>query len=206
MTFKTIVYSSDTFVPEQVKIITALTVLNQYIGAKYLLEAVAKPDSQISYTNLRNLFNPYRQEEYVDEDIDVQVPLFQFNYSISPEYETPVQILDDKAVKQYKQRLIKIMEYIAERQSLNDDAYIDDLIEERDFIVSELTKAHNRFGRLRTFTTQNLRDRQSVSKAIRETVARLRDLDPELGRICDRHLVLKTYVSWRSEALNKLGL
>ena len=188
-------------VPDDIYMINSLADLSQFIGTRYLLEAISKPDSQIDYTNLRNLFNHHSAVELIDEDIEVQVPIFQFNYSISPDYETPASILDERAVAEYKQRLIKITEHIAERQSLQDDAFIDDLIEERDFIMDELSRAFNRYGRLRTFVTQSYRDRQSVTKAIREVIRRLRKLDSNAARVCDRHLIMKTYVSWSSEPL-----
>lgn len=194
---------SDTSVSDNVTIIRAIQSngFEKYIGARYMLEALAKPDSQISYTNMRNLFNHY-EAELIDEDQGVQIPLFQFNYSLTPEYESDYTILDERALKEMKKRLVRITAMLAERRSVNDDAWIDDLIEERDFIVDELIKGHTRYGNLRTMNKQNYRDRQAVTKAVRHLVEHLRKLDPELGRICDRHLELKTYLSWRGEAID----
>jgi len=188
--------------PENIVIIKSLNLngLNDYIGAKYLYEAAYKPDNHIDYTNMRNLFNISRQE-YPDDEIDIVLPLYNFDYSVAPMYDSPMKVLDESAIKEYKKRLVKINELIAQRQWFNDLAVVDDLIEEKEFILSELTKAHNRLGNPRYFVTQAIKDRQAVTKAIKFTVEKLRKLDPELGRICDRHLVLTTYVSWRSEPI-----
>jgi hypothetical protein len=191
-----------TTVSDEIMIVNALQPYGDYVGAMYLQEAIAKPDSVIDYSNLRNLFNPF-QKELVDEDLEVQRPVFEFVYSLPPDYLNDYEILDETAIAQYKKRLARIAEEIAQRQWYHDYAVVEDLIAERDFILAELHKALNRHGRSRALVSQRLKDRQTVVKSIKLIVKKLRELDPELGRICDRHIVLTGGVCWRSDPIRE---
>jgi hypothetical protein len=193
---------SDIDMFDRIVILKALKPFGKYDGTSYLTEVVNKSDTTISYSNLRNLFNHF-QPELVDNEIEVQRPVFDFMYNLPPDYETSYEILDEKAIVQYKQRLVRIINEIAERQSYNDIAPIDDLIAEKEFILAELRKAINRFGRSRCLSSQKLKDRQTVVKSIKLIVNKLRELDPELGRICDRHLCLRNGVCWFSAPIRE---
>jgi hypothetical protein len=195
--------SMEISIPANLQIINYINSygISEYLGAKYITEASYKPGSIISFSNIRNLFNEI-EPEFIEEPEQYIIDLEQFGYFMTPQLETSYEVLDYKALKDYKKELIRLNGQIAEKKAWYDYAALEDLYSQRDFIYKYLEKSINRLGKPRYFVTQANRDRQSVTKAIKSFVTILRKIDPEAGALCDRHLEYKSYVCWRSEPIN----
>ena len=115
--------------------------------------------------------------------------------------------LDDAAKAAYRRRLEELREELDEAESFNDPERIAAAREEMDFLVRELAGAVGLGGRDRKAASNAERARVSVTKAIRATVKRIGEMDPELGEelvstirtgtFCSYEPHLRKPVSWQ---------
>jgi DNA repair ATPase RecN len=204
-----IIHSNDTEYDLEIihKLFHELTSLHKYIGARYLEEIISKPNSTIHATDLRNLFNESKKAfddldiETTDENQNFVCELKCYNYSSNPLNELPIEAADKEAINQVYKHMQNTIEALHLRQSYNDLAAVDDLLDEIEKCKQWLAKACNNRGKPRYLVNQGNKDYQSVTKAIKFVVELLRAKDPELGKQCDEHLVLGVSLSWRAEAM-----
>jgi hypothetical protein len=90
-------------------------------------------------------------------------------------------VIDDEARRAYRARLQELEQDIAEAESLGDIERASRLREEFQYLTDELLRATGLGGRERRMVSSAERARQSVSKAIRETLDRIQQHDPALG-------------------------
>jgi hypothetical protein len=134
-------------------IIRELKSLHKYLGAKYLLELIAKPDSSIHCTNMKNLFNQSKSAFYdeniepTDENNDFDCEVSYFNYSKNPLNELPIEAADDRAIKQVMRHLYNTIEAMHIRQSYNDLSAVEDLLDEIEKCQEWLFKTVNKNGK-----------------------------------------------------------
>jgi len=84
-------------------------------------------------------------------------------------------LLDARAKEAYRRRLGEIEEDIAEATSMADLARIAQAQTERDFLVRELSRAVGLGGRDRRAGSASERARASVTRAVRQALARIRE-------------------------------
>jgi hypothetical protein len=89
--------------------------------------------------------------------------------------------LDAAAKAAYHRRLEELREEVREAESYNDPERLAIAHEEMDFLTRELAGAVGLGGRDRKAASNAERARVSVTKAIRATVKRIGEMDPELG-------------------------
>ncbi|MET9338939.1 hypothetical protein [Nonomuraea sp. NPDC003804] len=90
-------------------------------------------------------------------------------------------VLDDRARREYKQRLLHLQAEIDEYESMNDPERAAAVRAERDWLIAELTAASGTAGRVRRFAGNEERARIAVGKAIRRALARVAEADPVIG-------------------------
>ena len=95
-------------------------------------------------------------------------------------------MLDAQAKEAYRRRLAEIDEDIEEAQAIGDGERAAQAEVERDFLVRELARAVGLGGRDRRASSDSERARASVTRAIRQAMARIHDHHPALGDHLDR--------------------
>ncbi|MFL6144195.1 MAG: hypothetical protein ACJ72N_20315 [Labedaea sp.] len=90
-------------------------------------------------------------------------------------------LLDDAAIAGYRRRLTRLDADIDRLESSGRRGEAERARTERDWLVAELTGAAGIGGRVRQFPDEGERARIAVGKAIRRTLAHIRDADPVIG-------------------------
>jgi hypothetical protein len=108
-------------------------------------------------------------------------------------------VLDPKAKAAYRRRLAALEAELAEATSWADQGRAARAGEERDFLVQELAKAVGLGGRNRVAASEAERARVNVTRAVKNTLARLREHNPQLGRHLDRTIRTGVFCSYQPD-------
>ena len=106
------------------------------------------------------------------------------------------EVLDARSKEAYRRRLSEIEEDIEEAQAIGDDERAAQADVERDFLVRELTGAFGLGGRDRRAASAAERARVSVTRAVRQAMARIGDHHPGLGEHLGRTIRTGTYCTY----------
>ena len=91
------------------------------------------------------------------------------------------EVLDQQALRAYRQRLSSLDEEIAEAEQWSDLGRLDKLGAERDALLAELSRATGLSGRVRTAGSSAERARIAVKKALSAAIARIATVDESLA-------------------------
>jgi tetratricopeptide (TPR) repeat protein len=105
-------------------------------------------------------------------------------------------LLDEKAKLAYRRRLVEIEEDIREAQTMGDTVRAAQACAEREFLVRELARAVGLGGRDRRALSTSERARVSVTRSIRQAMARIRKHAPALGEHLERAIRTGTYCAY----------
>ncbi len=94
--------------------------------------------------------------------------------------------LDARAKQAYRRRLSEIDEDLEEATARHDLGRVEQAQAEREFLLRELARAVGLGGRDRLASSTNERARASVTRAIRQTIERIREQHPALADHLDR--------------------
>jgi tetratricopeptide (TPR) repeat protein len=108
-------------------------------------------------------------------------------------------LLDAQAKEAYRRRLADIEEDIEEAQAMGDDERAAQAQVERDFLVRELARAIGLGGRDRLAGSASERARASVTRAVRQAIARIHKYHPALGEHLDRAIRTGTYCVYQPD-------
>src|SRR5258706_13524623 len=106
------------------------------------------------------------------------------------------ELLDAQAKESYRRRLAEIETDIEEARSMGDSERAAQADAERDFIVRELSRAFGLGGRNRRAGSASERARVSVTRAVRQAVARIQEHNSPLGEHLERAIRTGTYCSY----------
>jgi hypothetical protein len=106
------------------------------------------------------------------------------------------EMLDERAKIAYRRRLAEIEADIEQARALEDARREAQAETERDFLVRELARAVGLGGRDRRAASASERARSGVTRAIRQGIARIGELDPLLGEHLDRTVRTGTYCAY----------
>jgi tetratricopeptide (TPR) repeat protein len=104
--------------------------------------------------------------------------------------------LDSQAKEAYRRRLAEIAEDIEEAHAMGNSEQAAQAEAEREFLIRELTRAVGLGGRDRPAGSPSERARASVTRAIRQAMARIREHHPGLGEHLDRAIRTGTYCAY----------
>lgn len=90
-------------------------------------------------------------------------------------------MLDAQAKEAYRRRLAEVDQDIDEARALGDGQRVAQAEAERDFVAREVARAVGLGGRDRRASSDSERARASVTRAIRQAMARIHDCHPSLG-------------------------
>jgi tetratricopeptide (TPR) repeat protein len=108
-------------------------------------------------------------------------------------------VLDARAKEAYRRRLAEIEEDVDEATAIGDPERAARAEQERDFLVRELSRAVGLGGRERRAGSASERARASVTRALRQALARIREHVPILGNHLDRAVTTGTYCAYRPD-------
>ena len=106
------------------------------------------------------------------------------------------QLLDAQAKESYRRRLVEIETDIEEARATGDSERVAQADTERDFIVRELSRAFGLGGRNRRAGSASERARVSVTRAVRQAMARIQEHNSPLGEHLDRAIRTGTYCAY----------
>jgi tetratricopeptide (TPR) repeat protein len=111
----------------------------------------------------------------------VDIPAIDLADGRVPEVRTAQPVLDDAALRQYRQRLAALREEIADAEAAHQEVKAARLREDAAWLVDELRGSTGLGGRARQFADNPERARIAVGKAIRRAVDRVTAADAVLG-------------------------
>lgn len=106
------------------------------------------------------------------------------------------ELLDARAKGAYRRRLAEIDEDLEEARAIGDGERARQADAERDFLVRELSRAIGLGGRERRAGSASERARASVTRALRQAMARIREHHGPLGEHLDRAIRTGTYCAY----------
>jgi hypothetical protein len=108
-------------------------------------------------------------------------------------------VLDARAKEAYRRRLTEIEEDLDEARATGDTERAARTEQERDFLVRELSRAVGLGRRDRPAGSASERARASVTRALRQALARIREYDPLLGDHLDRTVSTGSYCAYKPD-------
>jgi hypothetical protein len=149
----------------------------------------------------RLLAEPGREFHVVDLVIRAGAESGQASRAIEPDLRVPggldgAQLLDAHAKESYRRRLVEIEADIEDAREMGDAERAAQADTERDFIVRELARAVGLGGRNRRASSASERARVSVTQAVRQAMARIREYNLPLGEHLDRAIRTGTYCTY----------
>jgi len=114
-------------------------------------------------------------------------------------------ILDARAKDAYRRRLAEIEDDIDQARALGDAERASQADAERDFLVRELARAFGLGGRDRRAASASERARASVTRAIRQAMARIGEHHPQLGEHLRRTIRTGTYCGYHPDPRSPAG-
>ena len=106
------------------------------------------------------------------------------------------EMLDARAKEAYRRRLAEIEEDRDEARAMGDSGRAAQADTEHDFLVRELARAIGLGGRDRRAGSMSERARASVTRAVRQAMARIREHNAPLGEHLDRAICTGTYSAY----------
>jgi tetratricopeptide (TPR) repeat protein len=110
------------------------------------------------------------------------------------------ELLDAPAKQAYRRRLAEIEEDLDEARTMGNSERAAQAEAEREFLVRELARAVGLGGRDRRAASVSERARASVTKAVREAMARIRQHNAQLGEHLERAIRTGTYCAYLPDA------
>jgi hypothetical protein len=115
------------------------------------------------------------------------------------------EMLDERAKNAYRRRLAEIDDDIDEAHALGDADRAAQAETERDFLVRELARAYGLGGRDRRAASSSERARAGVTRAVRQSIARLGEHHPRLGEHLSRTVRTGTYCGYFPDPRTPVG-
>ena len=114
-------------------------------------------------------------------------------------------MLDAHAKDAYRRRLAEIDDDIEQAQAIGDGERAAQADAERDFLLRELSRAVGLSGRHRRAASASERARAGVTRAVRQTITRIAELDPQLGEHLSRTIRTGTYCAYMPDPRSPAG-
>ncbi|MEX0834851.1 MAG: hypothetical protein WD010_02080 [Nitriliruptor sp.] len=105
-------------------------------------------------------------------------------------------VLDDRARESYRRRLAEVDEDIDEASRRGDSERAALAAADRDYLITELSRAYGLGGRTRVSGATSERARASVTRSLRYALARIAEHHPQLAEHLDRTVRTGTYCSY----------
>jgi tetratricopeptide (TPR) repeat protein len=149
----------------------------------------------------RLLAHPGREFHVLDLVLGDRVAPGQASRAAEPELWVSSELgagplLDVQAKESYRRRLVEIEEDIEDARAMGDSERADQADTERDVILRELSRAIGLRNRDRHAGSSSERARASVTRAVRQAMARIHEHNSQLGKHFDRSIRTGTYCAY----------
>jgi hypothetical protein len=149
----------------------------------------------------RLLAHPGREFHVLDLVLGDRVAPGQASRAAEPELWVSSELgagplLDVQAKESYRRRLVEIEEDIEDARAMGDSERADQADTERDVILRELSRAIGLGNRDRHAGSSSERARASVTRAVRQAMARIHEHNSQLGKHFDRSIRTGTYCAY----------
>ena len=159
-------------------------------GLRYLARLLADPGREFHVLDLVTVERGWSG----DSRNDVEPGL-----TFSPGGSDSGVALDAQAKDAYRRRLAEIEDDADEARALGDTERAAQAEAERDFLIRELARAVGLGGRDRRVGSDAERARASVTRALRNAIARIGEYDPALGSHLDTAVHTGTFCAYRPD-------
>lgn len=158
-------------------------------GLQYLSRLLADPGREFHVLDLvlGNMREPRQANQAPEPNLGPRGGLGAF------------QLIDAEARESYRRRLTEIEEDIDDARASGDFGRLAQAEGEREFLVRELSRAFGLNGRVRPGGSDSERARVSVTRAVRQAMARIREHNLPLGEHLDQAIRTGTYCSYRPD-------
>ncbi|HEY5664520.1 MAG TPA: hypothetical protein VIS05_10850 [Ilumatobacter sp.] len=162
-------------------------------GFRYIARLAAAPDREIHVLDL-----------VAAEDGVLRPDVAHTDRGTSPTIESGLPILDDQAREAYRRRLAEVEADIDDARSMNDPARAELAEHDREYLITELSRAIGLGGRHRTVGGSSERARTSVARSIRYALDQLAEQHPELAARLRTGVQTGTYCVYRPDPVTPL--
>ncbi len=114
--------------------------------------------------------------------------------------EPGLMLLDAQAKEAYRRRLAEIEHDMDEARAMGDSGRVAQAETEHEFLVRELSRAMGLGGRDRQAGSTSERARASVTRAVRQAMARIREHNPPLAEHLERAIRTGTYCAYMPDS------
>lgn len=159
-------------------------------GADYLYEILSHPYRYIAAEELTALYSNGHGKEDAGSMLDLEKTGMQTGgRSTQP-------VMDWKGIREIKQRLVWLNERCAELMAWNDHSALNDLLEEREALISYLSRALGLSNRLRPLDEEAHKVVACANKSIRRALSQICKQNPSLGAALLASLRLGRYLGF----------
>lgn len=103
---------------------------------------------------------------------------------------------DPKTVKEVKERLIYLIDREAKLRNNNDYAALDEILEEKDMLVTYLQEALSPTGRIRVNNNEIRHQKRNVWRRISRVIDEIGSIFPDLAKILYRQIIRGSYYQY----------
>jgi tetratricopeptide (TPR) repeat protein len=160
--------------------------LRDAIGVRYLARLLGNPGQEFHVLDLVGLLHgaPAETVHVVEPGLTCR------------DASDAGEMLDPRAKDAYRRRLTEIEDDLEEARALGDVSRVEQATAERDFLARELSRAVGLGGRDRRAGSAAERARASVTRAVRQAIARIRAHHPPLAAHLERTIRTGTYCAY----------
>ena len=149
------------------------------VGWSYLLALLRKPGETFHARDLLASRNSI-PEEYRTMACMSVAELGGINLHIQPA-DHRIEKADNRCIAEVKKRLLQLIEIEAELRMNNDVAALEEILEEKDMLMSYLQDLLYKDGRIAKFIDSENKANNAVRKAISRCLDEIEAVEPELG-------------------------
>ena len=136
--------------------------------------------------------------ERPDEEIHV-LALASGDETTSVPESSAGEVIDDRARRAYRQRLAELEDALSEAEGQANAGRAAKLQREKEAILAELARAVGLGGRARRAGSTTERARVNVQRRVKDAIARIAEVDEELGRFFERTVNTGTFCCFRTK-------
>lgn len=114
-------------------------------------------------------------------------------------YDSGQDVLDEKAKKEYKQRIVYLQEELYESEEMNDQSRVESINTELDQLVEHLSKSYGLAGKSRKLGSTAEKARSAVTWRIRNAIKKIESVHPQLARHLSKSIHTGTFCSYSPE-------
>ena len=155
-----------------------VTLIQNTLGAQYLAELLLHPGQSIS---AEELFHRYHDRSDGQQYLYAADETALAREGLSCAGLLPIAMTDAKALREIHHRLKDVRNQLNEKAQWCDSSGLDELYREEEHLENYLKEVISPKGKIRNFSGEQRRLKESVSRSLRRAIGRIKNQDAELG-------------------------